>query len=102
MSSLLSGNAEDCLGKNPTTNQGKIFDLMGKDYCSPKAPGGTQSTGKYFCTPLGETIDAILNRDSAQKLWLSINERFASSQSSNRAHIFNDFLYVRFQEDALT
>ncbi|KNZ59752.1 hypothetical protein VP01_166g14 [Puccinia sorghi] len=71
--------------------------------------------------PLGETIDAELvmlllskmdsvthnnvvtaeNRDSAQKLWISIKERFASSQSSNRARIFNEFLYVKFQEDAV-
>ncbi|KNZ47798.1 hypothetical protein VP01_6130g1, partial [Puccinia sorghi] len=71
--------------------------------------------------PLGETIDAELvmlllskmdsvthnnvvtadNRDSAQKLLLSIKERFASSKSSNRARIFNKFLYVKFQEDAV-
>ncbi|KNZ54487.1 hypothetical protein VP01_2933g1 [Puccinia sorghi] len=71
--------------------------------------------------PLGETINAELvmlllskmdsvthnnvvtaeNRDSAQKLWLSIKERFASSQSSNRAKIFNDFLYLKFHEDAV-
>ncbi|KNZ51984.1 hypothetical protein VP01_3740g2 [Puccinia sorghi] len=41
------------------------------------------------------------NRESAQKLWLSIKERFASSQASNRARIFNDFLYVKFQEEAV-
>ncbi|KNZ56673.1 hypothetical protein VP01_2349g4 [Puccinia sorghi] len=71
--------------------------------------------------PLGESVDAELvmlllskmdsvthnnvvtaeNRESAQKLWLSIKERFASSQSSNRARMFNDFLYVKFQEDAV-
>ncbi|KNZ44866.1 hypothetical protein VP01_874g6 [Puccinia sorghi] len=71
--------------------------------------------------PLGESVDAELvmlllskmdsvthnnvvtadNRDSAQRLWLSIKERFASSQSSNRARMFNDFLYVKFQEDAV-
>ncbi|KNZ46501.1 hypothetical protein VP01_720g8 [Puccinia sorghi] len=41
------------------------------------------------------------NSESAQKIWLSIKERFASSQSSNRARMFNDFLYVKFQEDAV-
>ncbi|KNZ54671.1 hypothetical protein VP01_2888g2 [Puccinia sorghi] len=41
------------------------------------------------------------NRDSAQKIWLSIKECFASSQSSNCARMFNDFLYVKFQEDSL-
>ncbi|KNZ54966.1 hypothetical protein VP01_2805g4 [Puccinia sorghi] len=41
------------------------------------------------------------NRDSAQKIWRSIKDRFASSQSSNRARIFNDFLYVKFQEDSV-
>ncbi|KNZ57551.1 hypothetical protein VP01_2129g6 [Puccinia sorghi] len=72
--------------------------------------------------PLGESDDAELvmlllskmdsvthnnvvtaeNRDSAQKIWLSmIKERFASSQSSNRARMFNDFLYVKFQEDSV-
>ncbi|KNZ59004.1 hypothetical protein VP01_181g5 [Puccinia sorghi] len=71
--------------------------------------------------PLGETIDAVLvmlllskmdsgthnnvvmddNRDLAQKLWLFIKERFTSSQSLNRAQIFNKFLYVKFKEDAV-
>ncbi|KNZ52678.1 hypothetical protein VP01_3485g2 [Puccinia sorghi] len=32
------------------------------------------------------------NRDSVQKLWISIKEQFASSQSSNRARISNEFL----------
>ncbi|KNZ60951.1 hypothetical protein VP01_1477g3 [Puccinia sorghi] len=41
------------------------------------------------------------NSESAQKIWSSIKERFASSQSSNRARMFNDFLYVKFQEDAI-
>ncbi|KNZ54529.1 hypothetical protein VP01_2923g1 [Puccinia sorghi] len=41
------------------------------------------------------------NSESAQKLWQSIKDRFASSQSSNRARMFNDFLYVKFQEDAV-
>ncbi|KNZ51734.1 hypothetical protein VP01_3835g1 [Puccinia sorghi] len=41
------------------------------------------------------------NRGSAQKLWLSIKERFASSQSSNRERIFNNFLYIKFEEDAV-
>ncbi|KNZ50330.1 hypothetical protein VP01_4489g2 [Puccinia sorghi] len=41
------------------------------------------------------------NRDLAQKLWLSIKESFASLQSSNRARIFNKFLYVKFHEDAV-
>ncbi|KNZ44822.1 hypothetical protein VP01_878g3 [Puccinia sorghi] len=71
--------------------------------------------------PLGESDDAELtlliiskmdsvthnnvvtadNRESAQKLWLLIKERFASSQASNRARIFNDFLYVKFREEAV-
>ncbi|KNZ59062.1 hypothetical protein VP01_1807g4 [Puccinia sorghi] len=41
------------------------------------------------------------NSESAQEIWSSIKERFASSQSSNRARMFNDFLYVKFQEDAV-
>ncbi|KNZ60939.1 hypothetical protein VP01_147g11 [Puccinia sorghi] len=41
------------------------------------------------------------NSESAQKLWASIKDRFASSQSSNRARMFNDFLYVKFQEEAV-
>ncbi|KNZ45797.1 hypothetical protein VP01_77g11 [Puccinia sorghi] len=41
------------------------------------------------------------NRNSAKEMWRSIKERFASSQSSNRARIFNDFLYLTFKEDAI-
>lgn len=41
------------------------------------------------------------NSESAQEIWSSIKERFASSQSLNRACMFNDFLYVKFQEDAV-
>ncbi|KNZ63834.1 hypothetical protein VP01_1095g1 [Puccinia sorghi] len=41
------------------------------------------------------------NRNSAKEIWKSIKERFASSQSSNRARIFNDFLYLNFKEDAV-
>ncbi|KNZ43830.1 hypothetical protein VP01_982g8 [Puccinia sorghi] len=72
-------------------------------------------------TPLGESDNAELtmlllskidsvthnnvvtaeNSESAQKIWSSIKDRFASSQSSNRARMFNDFLYVKFQEDAV-
>ncbi|KNZ45301.1 hypothetical protein VP01_827g3 [Puccinia sorghi] len=71
--------------------------------------------------PLGEADDAKLtlliiskmdsvthnnvvtadNRGSAQKMWAAIKERFASSQASNRARIFNDFLYIKFQEDCV-
>ncbi|KNZ61392.1 hypothetical protein VP01_1406g1 [Puccinia sorghi] len=39
------------------------------------------------------------NRDSAKALWQSIKEQFASSQSSNRARVFNNFLYLVFRED---
>ncbi|KNZ57034.1 hypothetical protein VP01_2258g1 [Puccinia sorghi] len=39
------------------------------------------------------------NRDSAKALWNSIKQRFTSSQSSNRARVFNNFLYLVFQED---
>ncbi|KNZ54706.1 hypothetical protein VP01_2878g3 [Puccinia sorghi] len=41
------------------------------------------------------------NRNSAKEIWKSLKERFASSQSSNRARIFNDFLYLNFKEDAV-
>ncbi|KNZ58102.1 hypothetical protein VP01_199g9 [Puccinia sorghi] len=41
------------------------------------------------------------NSESAQEIWSSIKERFTSSQLSNRARMFNDFLYVKFQEDAV-
>ncbi|KNZ59434.1 hypothetical protein VP01_1730g4 [Puccinia sorghi] len=41
------------------------------------------------------------NSNSAKKLWSAIKERFASSQASNRARIFNDFLYLSFKEDAV-
>ncbi|KNZ53750.1 hypothetical protein VP01_3144g2 [Puccinia sorghi] len=72
-------------------------------------------------TPLGESDNAELtmlllskidsvthnnlvtaeNSESAQRIWSSIRDRFASSQSSNRARMFNNFLYVKFQEDAV-
>ncbi|KNZ46360.1 hypothetical protein VP01_7330g3 [Puccinia sorghi] len=41
------------------------------------------------------------NSESAQKIWLSIKERIASSQASNCAQMFNDLLYVKFQEDSV-
>ncbi|KNZ54267.1 hypothetical protein VP01_2994g3 [Puccinia sorghi] len=41
------------------------------------------------------------NANSAKSLWLAIKERFASSQASNRARVFNDFLYLSFKEDAV-
>jgi hypothetical protein len=41
------------------------------------------------------------NRGSAKLLWKAITERFASSQASNRAQIFNEFLYIKFREDAI-
>ncbi|KNZ55415.1 hypothetical protein VP01_2688g1 [Puccinia sorghi] len=41
------------------------------------------------------------NRDSAKELWKAIKDRFASSQASNRARIFNEFLYIKFREDAV-
>ncbi|KNZ60045.1 hypothetical protein VP01_1621g6 [Puccinia sorghi] len=41
------------------------------------------------------------NSESAQKIWSSIKERFPSSQLSNRAQMFNDLLYIKFQEDAV-
>ncbi|KNZ55885.1 hypothetical protein VP01_2554g2 [Puccinia sorghi] len=41
------------------------------------------------------------NSNSAKRLWLAIKERFASTQASNRARIFNDFLYLTFKEDAV-
>ncbi|KNZ49313.1 hypothetical protein VP01_5096g2 [Puccinia sorghi] len=41
------------------------------------------------------------NSSSAQKLWASIKDLFASSQSSNRARMFNNFLYIKFQEDGI-
>ncbi|KNZ47749.1 hypothetical protein VP01_6184g1, partial [Puccinia sorghi] len=39
------------------------------------------------------------NRGLAQKMWAAIKEQFASSQASNQARIFNNFLYIKFQED---
>ncbi|KNZ45777.1 hypothetical protein VP01_780g3 [Puccinia sorghi] len=45
--------------------------------------------------PLGESDNTEL------KIWLLIKEKFASSQSSNWAQMFNDFLYVTFQEDLI-
>lgn len=41
------------------------------------------------------------NRGSAKALWRAIKERFASSQAANRARIFNLFLYLEFQEEAV-
>ncbi|EFP75812.1 uncharacterized protein PGTG_01143 [Puccinia graminis f. sp. tritici CRL 75-36-700-3] len=41
------------------------------------------------------------NRGSAKLLWKAIKDCFASSQSSNRARIFNKFLYVKFKEEAI-
>ena len=41
------------------------------------------------------------NCNSAQKIWSSIKEQFASSQASNQAQIFHDFLYVKFREDSV-
>ncbi|KAI7962507.1 hypothetical protein MJO28_000601 [Puccinia striiformis f. sp. tritici] len=41
------------------------------------------------------------NRNSARALWKAIKDRFASDESSNRARVFNEFLYVQFKEDAL-
>lgn len=41
------------------------------------------------------------NRNSAKEIWKTVKERFASSQSSNRARIFNEFLYLGFKEDAI-
>ncbi|KNZ48760.1 hypothetical protein VP01_5426g1 [Puccinia sorghi] len=39
--------------------------------------------------------------ESAQKIWLSIKEHFALSQSSIRERIFNEFLYIKFDEDVV-
>ncbi|KAI7935206.1 hypothetical protein MJO28_016844 [Puccinia striiformis f. sp. tritici] len=41
------------------------------------------------------------NRSSARSLWKAIKDRFVSNESSNRAQVFNEFLYVRFKVDAL-
>ncbi|KAI9608927.1 hypothetical protein H4Q26_005121 [Puccinia striiformis f. sp. tritici PST-130] len=41
------------------------------------------------------------NRGSAKALWKAIKDRFASDESSNRARVFHEFLYVKFKEDAL-
>ncbi|POW04228.1 hypothetical protein PSTT_10533 [Puccinia striiformis] len=40
-------------------------------------------------------------RGSAKALWKAIKDRYTSAESSNRARVFNDFLYVKFKEDAL-
>ncbi|KNZ59813.1 hypothetical protein VP01_1659g4 [Puccinia sorghi] len=42
------------------------------------------------------------NRDLAQRIWLSIKERFASSQSSNHATMFNDFLYAKYHDQEIS
>ncbi|KAI7935382.1 hypothetical protein MJO28_016253 [Puccinia striiformis f. sp. tritici] len=39
------------------------------------------------------------NWGSAKALWKAIKDRFASNESSNRARVFNDFLYAKFKED---
>jgi hypothetical protein len=39
------------------------------------------------------------NRTSAKSLWKAITDRFASSQASDRAQIFNKFLSIKFKED---
>ncbi|KNZ53816.1 hypothetical protein VP01_3129g4 [Puccinia sorghi] len=41
------------------------------------------------------------NRNLAKEIWKSIKERFVSSQASNCARIFNNFLYLSFKEDAV-
>ncbi|KAH9443964.1 hypothetical protein Pst134EB_033136 [Puccinia striiformis f. sp. tritici] len=41
------------------------------------------------------------NRSSAKALWKAIKDRFASDESSNRARVFNEFLYVKFKEDSI-
>ncbi|KNZ56716.1 hypothetical protein VP01_2338g5 [Puccinia sorghi] len=58
--------------------------------------------------PLGESDNAelvmlLLSKmdNFAQRIWLLIKELFALSQYSNRARMFNNFLYVKFQEDAV-
>ncbi|KNZ52978.1 hypothetical protein VP01_337g5 [Puccinia sorghi] len=112
-------NAEKQFRDNSSTNGRKLFNLAGQDYGSPKAPGGTQRTQQHRGTfrrdnqcrtsnfiaikngQRDNNVGTAENRDLAQKLWLSIKECFASLQSLNRACIFNDFLYVKFQEDAV-
>lgn len=37
----------------------------------------------------------------AKLLWKAIIEKYASSQASNRARIFNDFFYIRFKPDKI-
>ena len=39
------------------------------------------------------------NRNSAKALWRAIKDQFASLQSSNRARVFNSFLYLTFSEE---
>ncbi|KNZ56783.1 hypothetical protein VP01_2319g1 [Puccinia sorghi] len=90
---LSAGNAEDRTGNNPPVNRGKLLNMERQNDCSPKATGSF--TG--FETPNSRSY----NWESAQKIWISIKERYASSQSSNRARMFNKFLYIKFQEDAV-
>lgn len=50
------------------------------------------------------THDNVIMADNcelAQKIWIYIKEKFSSSQASNWAQMFNDFLYVIFQEDSV-
>ncbi|KNZ44713.1 hypothetical protein VP01_88g5 [Puccinia sorghi] len=48
-----------------------------------------------------KNVVTLENRDSAKALWNSIKEQFASLQYSNRARVFNNFLYLVFQEDSI-
>lgn len=41
------------------------------------------------------------NITSAKLLWQTIKERFSSSQTANRARIFNEFLYLQFKTDLI-
>ncbi|KNZ45955.1 hypothetical protein VP01_767g6 [Puccinia sorghi] len=73
---------------------------------NPNVPLGESNNAELTMLLLAK-IDSVThnnvvtadNSESAQKLWASIKDRFASSQSSNRARMFNNFLYIKFRED---
>lgn len=42
-----------------------------------------------------------ISKNSAKLFWKAIIEKYASTQASNWARVFNDFLYQRFNEDQI-
>ncbi|KNZ62461.1 hypothetical protein VP01_1267g2 [Puccinia sorghi] len=78
-------HAEEGSGNDSSAYGGIIFHLEGQDDCAPKATGDDTKL----------TLLIISKMDSVT------HNNVESSQASNRARIFNDFLYLKFQEDAV-